>query len=166
MSESTAVILAAFIAATAALWIGWLQSRALREQNRIAAFERRLAVFKDAQIALGSVMRDGDADNEALSGMIRAVQASWFLFPAGVTSHLEALYDQMVDLSTSAMMVRSGAQDPDRERHIALKHASLRGLVRELPKLPDFFRPYLHLESTSHPLAWIDDLLDWLTPRP
>lgn len=49
MIESTAVILAALIAAGAALWIGWLQTRALAEQNRIAAFDRRLDVFKDAQ---------------------------------------------------------------------------------------------------------------------
>jgi len=162
MTEAQAVISAAFIAAATALWIGWLQTRALREQNRIAAFERRLTSFKDAQIALGSIMRNGDADTEALAGMRRAVQASWFLFPANVTAHLEVLYERMVDLHTSAMMMRDAPHGPDYQSHVALKHASLKVLMAELPKLPDFFRPHLHLDSTPHPLSWIDDVLDWL----
>jgi hypothetical protein len=168
MTEAQAVILAAFVAAAAAIWVGWLQHRALREQNRIGAFERRLAVFKDAQIALSSVFHHGDADVGAISSMTKAVQASWFLFPRTISDRLTKMRDQMVDLSTAAEIVRHASPGPDHALNVKLKHETLKALNVDLTSLADLFRPYISLEPNErnqHPLAWIDDVLDGLERR-
>lgn len=168
MTEAQAVIMAAFVAAASALWVGWLNWRALREQNRISAFEKRLAVFKDAQIALGSVLRYADADADAISSITKAVQASWFLFPRALSDRLTVMRNQMIDLNTAVEMMRQTPPSPDHAEHVKLKHKNLKALIAELEGLAELFKPHVSLhaeEDSRHPFAWLDDLLDSLEKR-
>jgi hypothetical protein len=119
----------------------------LREQNRLTAFDKRLAVFKDAQSALSSVLREGDAKGEAIASMTKAVQASWFLFPVSISDRLTKMRNQMIDLSTAAEMIRQSPPSPDHASHVKLKHDSLKALVAELEGLAKLFKPHISPQS-------------------
>ncbi|MEQ1708166.1 MAG: hypothetical protein ABL864_07535 [Terricaulis sp.] len=153
MSDTAAIVVAALVTAGVTLCLGILQLARMREQNRIALFERRLACFRLAQGALSRVFQEGKADGEALAKMLDAVQTSWFIFPRPLSDRLEKTYNQMVDTL--------GRSKPSQE-DITLQYGALSEVLGELTKLRDLFEPFMHVTEPKHPLSWVDESLDWL----
>jgi hypothetical protein len=162
VSEASAVILAALIASAAALWIGSLQVARIREQNRIAMFEKRLACFRKAQEALSLVMRDGKASGEACAIMVEALQASWFIFPRDLSDRLKKVYRRMLDINLHQARRENPSPGKSRNDHITEEFSALNEVVSELESLRDIFEPHMHVNEPRNPIAWVDDLLDWI----
>jgi hypothetical protein len=81
MTDAQAMLIAAILTVipTAAVGVlNWVQSR---RQHRIAAYERRLAVYRAVQGALSDITRDGTAYASAIDAIKLAWQDSRFLFP-------------------------------------------------------------------------------------
>jgi len=88
----------AIIISVAAATFAYLAARRAREANRIALYDRRLALFRVVQAELSEVLRNGDATIASANKLLEPLQEARFLFPKEVPTYIENLRAHMLSL--------------------------------------------------------------------
>lgn len=147
MSESAAVIIAAFIAAGAAIWIGWLQMRALQQQNRIAAFDRRFEAFLQVQQAIEKAFVGGKpVAMEDIVELNRALRVCWFIFPKSLSGRLSKIREELVKLRSLRTQMWDDAgypRDGVSQAELNQYYAAQQFIISEWEVLKETFHPFM-----------------------
>lgn len=141
--------LVALFAAVVALGIGVPQILALRQQNRIAAFDRRFDAFLQVQEALQrACVSTTKPDIDDIFALNRAVQRCWFLFPKEISARLQATRQNIVTMRGlhSEIWDEAGYSRGASNETLSRFHKAQGDAVAEWE---DTFRPHMNLDFWS-----------------
>ena len=142
----------ALLAAIIALVIGAPQVLALRQQNRISAFDRRFDAFLQVQEALQRACVSTDKPEfEDIYALNRALQKCWFLFPRRLSERLDATRKNILEMRALHFEIwdELGNAKGASNETLGQFHRAQRAAVAEWESLLKTFRPHMNLDFWS-----------------
>lgn len=146
---SGAAALVAATAAAGAIWVGHLQVRALRQQNRIAIFDRRHAVFVRARRHLELTIQRAKPSIDDIMEFNRILQEARFIFPKNVSDKIIALKTTVLSLRSLHSQIWDDAGDPLNASSdlIDAFYRTLESIANEWEGLYEVFGPHMQLDA-------------------
>ena len=143
MTDSGWVALAISIAVGFFAYLGALRAR---EANRIALYDRRLALFRAVQAELSDTVRKGDASLENADRLLDPLQEARFLFPKQVAKYIESMRNNMLTLHFTEQAVRLH-RGPNNEAELDRRHRAFKALLEDMNSLFVVFVPVTHVSE-------------------
>jgi hypothetical protein len=152
MNQELAALSTAGVAAIVALGIGVPQVLTLRQQNRIAAFDKRFAAFLEVQAALQrACVETQKPEIESIMALSGAIQKCWFIFPKKLSVRLRKAQHQIIEMRGlySEIWDETGSPLGASNETLQKFHAAQLAAATEWEDLRDTFRPHMNLDFWS-----------------
>jgi hypothetical protein len=132
------------------LVVGYAQWHTANQRVVLDLFERRLKIFDALDEAISEVMRVGEVERDALGRYLTAKMSARFLFGDDVMTYLDALWKDLVSLST---VYRNEVIDTrkDRAQAIEKKFEVLERVLQWAERAPPMFAPYMRITTRNTP---------------
>lgn len=134
----------------ATLCIAIRQHRAIRDEQKLKLYDRRMQIYFHACEYVSEIVRNGDIESNKSINMLRATRECVFLFNEDIPTYLRHLYKLGVDLNT--LTLKLGSDLPVGETRTKLaeeKSELLKCFGDQILELPQRFKKYLNLGSIS-----------------
>src|SRR6185437_12430337 len=122
-----------------AAFIAYKQWRLAQQRVVMDLFERRMAVYDEARDVIGSIVREGRADNTIFFRFAKATDRVEILFGDEVVAYVNATRERINKMAMHSDMLAGGEMDlPERKVHAGAKGKIMMELVdfyREFPRL-------------------------------
>ena len=150
--KTIAEIVSAFgtlIVAGIVAYIAYRQHRTEKNKLKLDLYDRRLQVFEAGMKFIEHVVKQGDADTQALAAVNNARFEGMFLFPHDVADYLCRLYEKGVDVKFTNMEL-NGQTLPDgdeRKEKVHQQAERFKWFIRQSKELQNRLRPYMGFEE-------------------
>ncbi len=142
--------ISAFAALIAALvaWITVQNHYLAREKHKLDLFEKRLAVFRAAQVLLSRVLQDGGMKElSTIFEYRRDTQVAAFLFGPEIEKYLTSLDEKALTIWSTRASYENLPVGDERTKLALRENEVTHELLAELPKLKSVFAPYLRFKA-------------------
>ncbi len=143
-------VLAALLTPTIALlgaYIAWQQWQVNRANLKERLFERRMAVFKEAQSFLSEIMRDAKFSEESYWKFTDTCQRARFLFGKPVQDYLLSIRERAGKMKMYQKLLDGVPVGTKRSELVKKEHIEHRWLVEQFTPLFDTFDPFLSFKN-------------------
>lgn len=124
-------------------YIAYQQWQVNQASLRERLFERRFKIFKDTQIFLSHILREGRLEDSALTEFFEAPQMARFLFGNEMADYLKEIRTRAIKMHGLEKSARRAEVGPKRSEPIDKEYAEIKWLNGQLETIFDKFEPYL-----------------------
>jgi hypothetical protein len=117
------------------------------ERFKLDLFEKRFAVYKGVQSFLTHIMADAKVTIEIIFQFRAKTQDSVFLFDDEITKYLKSIDEKALKLLEISEELKDLPIGEQRSKFAKENTELLRWLGKQLPRLNDFFSPYLKFKT-------------------
>lgn len=134
----------------ATLCIAIRQHRAIRDEQKLKLYDRRMQIYFHACEYVSEIVRNGNIESDKSIQMLRATRECVFLFNEDIPKYLSHLYMSGVDLNTLTSKLDSHLPVGETRTKIAEEKGELlKHFGDQILELPQRFKKYLNLGSIS-----------------
>ena len=135
----------------AVVYIAWQQWQANTRKLKLEMYDRRRRIYGEVVAFLSLVLRDFNPDDPAIIAFRRETAEADFLFGSDVTSYIDEVFKQALDIRVAHLERRDFTQETPPDYDHAKVVAAIRDLKKWFARQHDIargkFKPYLDVSQ-------------------